>query len=189
MLMHKDDQLLSRNEMLRFVLQYALGMEFQNSAILRRQATRYLEEGCYRASANNRVQSVFVHRNGSDIRERILSQDDLTFLASLQNNGATRTCSIKDPKLTELHERLECLLDPEFSPLLARSLEHLPAAFILSCSQDVLRDDALLYAERLRQAAVAVEQVQFSDLCHGFLLSDASRVVLHLRRFLQSQAL
>ena len=48
-------------------------------------------------------------------------------------------------------------LNPYFSPLMADTFVGLPKAIIYAAQHDVLRDDALLYAEQLRLAGVPVE--------------------------------
>lgn len=49
---------------------------------------------------------------------------------------------------------LTSLRGEELSPLLADSFADIPAAYVVTCGQDVLRDEALLYVRRLRQAKV-----------------------------------
>lgn len=48
----------------------------------------------------------------------------------------------------------DLLVDPRFSPLMADDVTGLPAAMIVVQKYDVLRDDGLLYAKRLRDAGV-----------------------------------
>ncbi|NXD25243.1 AAAD deacetylase, partial [Spelaeornis formosus] len=61
------------------------------------------------------------------------------------------------------------LLDPRASPLLASEarLRRLPRAYILTCEHDVLRDDGVMYAARLRAAGVPVTHLHARDAFHG----------------------
>ncbi|KAF9261897.1 hypothetical protein L218DRAFT_945665 [Marasmius fiardii PR-910] len=58
--------------------------------------------------------------------------------------------------------------DPRVSPLLLRSHEGLPPAFIQACGLDPLRDEALLYGKVLKQAGVPTKLVVYSGVPHGF---------------------
>jgi acetyl esterase len=59
---------------------------------------------------------------------------------------------------------------PLCSPLRAKDLSVVPPAYILTCGFDPLRDEGLAYAARLKAAGVAVEEVCYDDMIHGFLL-------------------
>lgn len=72
--------------------------------------------------------------------------------------------------------------DPRLSPLGAVNVAGLPPAVIAVLSVDPLRDEAVEYAERLREALVRVELIEFPDLTHGFcglteLVPAAARAV------------
>ncbi|NXC87100.1 AAAD deacetylase, partial [Cercotrichas coryphoeus] len=71
----------------------------------------------------------------------------------------------------ELARRHPGLLDPRASPLLASEarLRRLPAAFVLTCEHDVLRDDGAMYVGRLRAAGVPVTHHHARDGFHGAL--------------------
>ncbi len=56
------------------------------------------------------------------------------------------------------------------SPLLAPSHAGLPPALVLTAGYDPLVDEGRAYAEKLRQAGVAVRYREFSDMVHGFIL-------------------
>jgi len=58
--------------------------------------------------------------------------------------------------------------DARLSPLSAGDLAGLPAAYIVTAGLDPLRDDAIAYAERLKQAGVAAVQIDYPTMIHGF---------------------
>src|SRR5882672_1960418 len=55
------------------------------------------------------------------------------------------------------------------SPAVAPSFHRLPPAFVLTAGYDPLRDEGAQYAQRLRDAGVAVEYVCFDAQIHGFI--------------------
>lgn len=59
--------------------------------------------------------------------------------------------------------------DARLSPLAAPSLAGLPPALIVVLWIDPLRDEAVAYADRLREAGVKVDVVEFDNLTHGFV--------------------
>lgn len=59
--------------------------------------------------------------------------------------------------------------DPFAAPLQAESLADLPPAIVVLGGCDPLRDEGRLYAARLREAGVAVEEVCFAGQPHGFI--------------------
>jgi acetyl esterase len=59
--------------------------------------------------------------------------------------------------------------NPLAFPLSARDLTDLPPAFVLTCGFDPLRDEGIAYADRLREAGVAVEHENYESMIHGFL--------------------
>ncbi|XP_062962717.1 arylacetamide deacetylase-like 4 [Cynocephalus volans] len=63
------------------------------------------------------------------------------------------------------------ILDVENSPLLAddETIARLPEAFLVSCENDILRDDTLLYKKRLEDQGVPVTWYHVDDGFHGCL--------------------
>nr|XP_057912879.1 neutral cholesterol ester hydrolase 1-like [Doryrhamphus excisus] len=68
-------------------------------------------------------------------------------------------------------EEVPGLRDVRAAPLLARTevLSRCPRAYVMTCEYDVLRDDGLMYARRLRDAGVAVTSDHYEDGFHGCL--------------------
>jgi acetyl esterase len=58
--------------------------------------------------------------------------------------------------------------DPYASPLRAPNLANLPAALVITAEYDILRDEGWRFAERLRQAGVAVRHHHYATAIHGF---------------------
>lgn len=73
---------------------------------------------------------------------------------------------IKDEKLKEIFKKLTL---PEVSPGFAepKKLVGLPKAYFIVSGFDVLKDDGLLYAERLRKAGVDVQVKYYEHAFHG----------------------
>ena len=70
---------------------------------------------------------------------------------------------------------------PYAAPLQAKDLHNLPPAYVLTAEYDPLRDEALAYGERLREAGVLVAAVSTAGLAHGSYSrpgSDRGRLAL-----------
>lgn len=83
------------------------------------------------------------------------------------------------------------------APVKAESLAHMPGAYIETAEFDCLRDDGILYAQRLRQSGVPVELYNTEGTMHGFdIVLDSpivracvDRRVAFLKRAFSSPAL
>ncbi|PGY13207.1 esterase [Bacillus sp. AFS031507] len=63
--------------------------------------------------------------------------------------------------------------DKYVAPLNAADLSELPPAFVLTAENDVLRDEGLAYAERLKKAGVMVDMICEQGLVHGYFTNMA----------------
>jgi acetyl esterase len=55
------------------------------------------------------------------------------------------------------------------SPLRAKSFSSLPKTLLVTAEFDPLRDEGILYKNRLRNAGIEVEHLHFDDLVHSFI--------------------
>ncbi len=63
-------------------------------------------------------------------------------------------------------------LDPRFAPLRADDLSGLPPAFVGTVEDDLLREEAEVYAQRLVDAGVLVKTQVYRGTFHGFFTAD-----------------
>ncbi len=84
--------------------------------------------------------------------EYFLSRKDMEWLSELYFNDAEKDAN-----------------DVCSSPILTKDLSGLPPALIITAGYDPLCDEGKHYADRLRDAGVAVEYVCFEGTIHGFM--------------------
>ncbi|KFQ28082.1 Arylacetamide deacetylase [Mesitornis unicolor] len=71
-----------------------------------------------------------------------------------------------------LAQKYPGFLDPRAAPLLASDarLHGLPLTYVLTCEHDVLRDDGVMYVQRLRAAGIPVVHHHAKDAFHGAMM-------------------
>ena len=85
-----------------------------------------------------------------------------TEMTSIINHDIITGRTGTTPQPTEIDEKVwnqlkRVMLDPYFTPLMAEDFTHVPHALVYTVEQDVLRDEGILYAHRLKEAGNKVE--------------------------------
>ncbi|XP_046573126.1 carboxylesterase NlhH-like [Haliotis rubra] len=71
----------------------------------------------------------------------------------------------------EISNQIEkIILNPYFAPLMAPDLSGVAPAFVVTAEFDVLRDDGLMYAQRMKDAGVDVVVYNSPGSIHGFMM-------------------
>ncbi|XP_054022618.1 arylacetamide deacetylase [Dryobates pubescens] len=147
---NQDDPLLSRSLMVRFWSEY-----FTPDASLRD------------AMASNR------HVPASSGHLLQLLNWSSLLPAEMRKGYPYPTPTFGSPRLARLYPGF---LEARAAPLLAgdAQLRRLPLTYLLTCGHDVLRDDGLLYAARLRAAGVPLAHHHFPEAFHGAMMFVSS---------------
>ncbi|UMM28121.1 hypothetical protein L5515_011102 [Caenorhabditis briggsae] len=83
----------------------------------------------------------------------------------------------------EAQELLEPFLaNPDFSPLMREDLSNLPPTMVITCEFDILRDEGLIYAHRLKTSGVLTKAIHYENGFHAMLnfhseLHEATKAV------------
>lgn len=98
---------------------------------------------------------------------------------SMRKYTDTPLCNSRDmQKYSRLYRPHPDMGSPEYaSPAQAESLAQMPTAYIESAEYDCLRDDAIVYAQRLQAASVDVELNNTEGTIHGFDIVKNSEIV------------
>lgn len=74
------------------------------------------------------------------------------------------------------------LMNPDFSPLMREDLSNLPPTMVITCEFDILRDEGLIYAHRLKKSGVPTRSIHYENGFHAMLnfhsdLDEATKTV------------
>ncbi|CAJ0914836.1 unnamed protein product, partial [Mesorhabditis belari] len=72
-------------------------------------------------------------------------------------------------------------MNPEISPIFAETLKNLPPAMVLTCGYDVLRDEGILYADRLKADGVETNWKHYPTGYHGVFNMPGSKIGKQMR--------
>jgi len=145
MMSHSNGPVLSRDRMAYFANLYLNGTADRHLSFLDNSFV----------SATVRKQLSATHLNVDKLPKKYLI-------------GYTRpTAHSGDERLWE--EIKERMLDPYFNPLLADDLSRLPMSYVFTCEYDVLRDEGILYVNRLKEAGNDVTHFHADIGFHGVL--------------------
>ena len=136
---HGHDTLLAQEIMISAWAKYALGHKY-----------------------NDAVQSM--------IENRHIPEDKRNEFVKLCGDSKLLTKKVNKPTDIQIWKRLQPYLEnPYFAPLVARDLAGIAPTILATAHQDVLRDEGLVYGERLKQNGVKVFLVHSESGYHGLL--------------------
>ena len=90
-----------------------------------------------------------------------LKEKGFDFGLTLQNLRDYYDLYLPDPNLLKT--------DPKVSPLLNHDFRGLPPTLLITAEHDLLRDEGMFYAQKLKDAGVKIESYIMPDVPHGFL--------------------
>lgn len=87
------------------------------------------------------------------------------------SNVTSKTTSHNKLSVQDVSDRIDPLiLDSRFNPMFTPDVRNSPPAYIITAQYDVLRDEAIMYGERLKENGVSVQSRHYWKGFHGFLL-------------------
>ena len=64
----------------------------------------------------------------------------------------------------------DLMMDPRFCPMFASDVRHIAQTYVITSQYDVLRDEGIMYAHRLKESGVKVNLAHYWHGFHGFFL-------------------
>ena len=141
-------------------------MQNENAPLLSRKGMP-LVIGLYLEGNNDKLEAFLNNDHVSPaVKKMKVPYIDVSQLPSKYLVGYEKP-SVETGNETMWNELKEKLLNPYFSPLVAERLDGLPLTYIFTAEHEVLRDEGLLYADRLKKSGVQVEHVHSDIGFHG----------------------
>uniref|UniRef100_A0A2D4JIY7 Alpha/beta hydrolase fold-3 domain-containing protein n=1 Tax=Micrurus lemniscatus lemniscatus TaxID=129467 RepID=A0A2D4JIY7_MICLE len=83
---------------------------------------------------------------------------------------------------SKIGSKYQSFLDPRAAPLLVEDikLRGLPLTYIVTCQYDILRDDGIIYASRLKEAGVQVAYEHVDNAFHGSIIFISDTFTLNI---------
>lgn len=150
---NEDGVTLSRRDVVEFVSMYLTGNTDMVDAMLAGNHSKHLENTTYMSYFKTEIDEGPIREE-----ENELGIDD-------EDNEKQ---NIGKPLIEMTGLAAEALIDIKGSPLVVRNFRGVPQTFLLSAEFDPLRDEAFLYAKRLKKAGIDVVHKHYFSF-HGFV--------------------
>uniref|UniRef100_A0A0N4Z144 Abhydrolase_3 domain-containing protein n=1 Tax=Parastrongyloides trichosuri TaxID=131310 RepID=A0A0N4Z144_PARTI len=162
----KDNGMLSPENMIRWILLY-LGLEDHKNAIDIMRKNGHISK---RIRESENFKESFNVENLMDV----IHKEE--YIKGIINYTSP------DKELSKAMEPY--LLNPEFCPLMAtkKELSHFPPTFVLTTNYDILRDEGILFAHKLKLSGVSVQNKNYMKGIHGSMTVPLGKVGLEMSK-------
>jgi acetyl esterase len=131
-------------------------------------------------SAGGNVAAVVAQEHNADPRKRPLAVQVLVYPTVSGENEPARARNAEggplDPTTVAWFEyHVAGAFDPEsrrYWPLMTEDLSNVPPAVVVTAGYDPLRDEGIVYLDRLREAGLRADHLHYADDVHGFFPMD-----------------
>ncbi len=107
------------------------------------------------------------------VNPKLIPAKDIPADYDFDKFAAGRLDAAKDHGISQ--KSMARLVDPHAFPLMAKTLKGLPPTFLMTCELDTLRDDGILYAQRLKADGVKVTHYHDTKGWHAMITLTKGR--------------